>query len=201
MLEQTIVRTLDRHSETPSRSCFAPTCTSADATAQLSVALYRHLTDLHGLPENTEATVARAAAGLPCIRAMSLWGPVSRVLFEISLDGEDPDEVLIAEVAACYACDLEPKAESISGLEALEIRRALWAAAVIRLAEAAVLDSRGEVTGVHAAWTDTHLHVEFDGVSPQRDISRVANHAAAMEMLSGRSVVVTSSRRRRCYAA
>ncbi|MDZ4168238.1 MAG: hypothetical protein U1E26_01095 [Coriobacteriia bacterium] len=171
------------------------------AVPQLAIELFEHLAPLHGLDPRHAATAERAAFGLPCIRAFDVWGSCSRVLFYVGLDDNDPEGGIVAEAAAWYACDLAPDPAMWEMLDSASQARVMWIAAVLRVAEAVVLAARGAVSGVHVAWTDTVLHLEFDGVDPTRDVARAINHAAALEMVTGRQVLLTSSVRRRSWFA
>ncbi len=171
-----------------------------DTTAALASRLFERLSGLHGLLDCNSAVVPHAVAGLTCIRASGLWGSSARLLLRMALDDLATTDAAVAEVAACYACDREPSAESLALLGPHGRTRALWVAAVVRLSEAVALAAGGPVAGVHAAWTDTVLHVELDGIDRSCDVSHTVNHAAALEMLSGRTVMVTSSTLRRSVA-
>jgi hypothetical protein len=77
-------------------------------------------------------------------------------------------------------------------LPVTESRRALWIAAILRLALALQWEC-GPVDDVYAAWTKDILHLEVDSpLVTAKALSRVRSRVAAIEFVTDRRVLLTS---------
>ena len=179
----------------------APHLTAPSHSQDVTAAhVFSALAALHELPSQDVELLCRAAAGMRFIQSTGAYTRLEHELFEIAL-AELPDvDSLAIESAACWAADLVPFARSNSRdtLGSAGRLRALWIAAILRISDAYCAHSDGPSDGVFAAWTDTILYLEFDGDGvSERRLSRVRDRVAALEALTGRTVVVSGSIARR----
>lgn len=161
--------------------------------------LFGVLAPLHGLEDRDAALLERAIAGRRFISAMHPFGRRERALMRIALADLCDVEALVVEVSASYVTDLAPEVEKDewTQLGDHDLRRVMWFVAILRLAERLDAVCRVAADAIHAAWTDEILHLEVDGadLSPQ-DVERVLDRVAALETITGRRVLFTSSARR-----
>lgn len=173
----------------------ASTPSPIETTAAL---LFDGLGALHGLDPDDRESLSRAAVGLRFIRSMGTYSTIEHELFGLALCELPGCESFVIESAACLAADriaLDPQRQW-SRMNGENRRRVMWLAAILRLADALVGDSRRAIEGVYAAWTDETLYVEVDGVAGCEP-EVVQARTAAIEAASGRRLVVTSSATRR----
>jgi hypothetical protein len=162
--------------------------------------LFAALAPLHRLDGQDEALLARAGAGYRFIRAMHPFGDSERSLMRIALADLSAAESLVVEASANCVADLgfEEERGTWSRLSEDDQRRVLWFSAVLRLAESIDAVCRRNPGAIHMVWTDEVLHIEIDGAAwSEHDIDRVLGRRAALEAISGRRVIFTSSGRRR----
>ncbi len=87
------------------------------------------------------------------------------------------------------------------GLPVADSRRALWIAAMLRLATALDWDC-GPVDDVYVAWTTDVLHLEVDAArATSRALTCVRNRTAALEFVAGRRVLLTDRHLRHSASA
>jgi hypothetical protein len=166
--------------------------------AETAAALFDCLAPLHDLRLEDHELLCRAAIGVGFIRAMGDYSTIEHELFGLALRELAPLEAFVVEAVSCLTVDrvaLDPDGWW-SRLEADDHGRILWLAAILRLADAVLGETGTPIGGVHAAWTDDMLHIEIDGVSA-RDTGSMQCRTAALEVMSGRRLVLTSSERRR----
>lgn len=135
-------------------------------------------------------------------------------LLQAASDDEDPSEVLVRAAVAMLPRTEERIVDAVYDLSqhmlgydarvvwtllsSADRHRILWLTGILRLAAAAASEFGRNAEGVHAAWTDILLHLEFDGARVHEDgLTRVSNRTAALEVVSGRRVLLTSSYARR----
>jgi hypothetical protein len=170
----------------------------SQATADSADLIFTALGGLHGLTDNDADLLRRAAAGLRFIQSVGAYSAAEHDLFLIAL-AELPDaDALVVEAAACYAADVFVAANSQWRRDASEHRRALWFAAVLRLADALCTHSAGCPDDVYAAWTAHEVFLEFDGGAlTESQVARARTRVAALEAVSGRTVLLARSSARR----
>jgi hypothetical protein len=174
--------------------------THPQSSGDTAARLFAALAPLHRLGRQDEALLARAGAGYRFIRAMHPFGDNERSLMRIALADLSFAESLVVEASANCVADLgfEEDRGSWSRLSEDDRRRVLWFSAILRLAESIDAVSRRSVGAIHMAWTDEVLHIEVDGAAwSERDIERVLGRKAALEAITARRVIFTSSRLRR----
>jgi hypothetical protein len=158
------------------------------------------LARLHGLDDSDGELLGRAAAGHRFMRAMQPFGDHGLALMRIALADLHTPKARIVEASAGYAADLvlEGTRGVWQRLCHPDRRRVMWFAALLRIAEG--IDSVGGPPrcAIHAAWADEVLHLEIDGVPlSDRQVEQVLERAAALEAISERRVLLTSSTCRR----
>jgi hypothetical protein len=162
--------------------------------------VFTALERLHGIPARDDDLLYRASAGLRFIRSTGTYTELEHGLFRIALAELDPVEASVVEAAACYAADLVPFGErpDMYPADSDVLHRALWFAAVIRIAEALCPRVGAEPEAVFAVWTDSAIYLEFDGnCVSERRLAEATNRVAALEVLTGRKVLVAGSNLRR----
>ena len=176
-------------------SAFRPTAHSA-SLADVVARLFTALAPLHRLPASDAALLERAASGLRFIRATRPNAETERVLLRVALSDLDEQSTFVVEASASYAADraLQDDCGAWDRLGRDGRVRILWFAAILRMSESIDAVCGGRTGTIYAAWTETLLHLEVDGCAlAQRDIDRVLRRVAALEAISGRRVVLTSS--------
>ena len=176
-------------------TAFRPTAHSA-SLADVVARLFTSLAVLHRLPESDAALIERAAAGLRFIRATRPDSEAEQVLLRIALSDLDEESAFVVEASSSYAADrvLPDDCGAWDRLDRDGRVRILWFAAILRFSECIDAVCGGRTTTIYAAWTETLLHLEVDGCElAARDIDRVLRRVAALEAVSGRRVVLTSS--------
>ena len=167
--------------------------------ADAAALLFDRLGPLHGLALHDRELLRRAAVGVTFIRTTGSYSTLEHELFGLALGDLRDHDARVVEAVSCLAADcvaLHVGAERAAS--ASEYRRELWLAAMLRFAEALFGQRRAPVGDVYAAWTDTVLYVEIDGLDGSDDLSGVVpTRAAALEAVSGRRLLLTSSARRR----
>jgi hypothetical protein len=175
------------------------TATIADGpVADIACGLFDRLAPLHGLPADdrrllTCACRVRAIARDP----QALAGDGADVTAPLA--GLGCRELAIVEAVNHYAAEVLPRTgHSIwRRLEAGERHRVAWLVALLRMAEGLAFELAGSAEGIYATWTDSLLHIEIDGghVFGQQ-LTTARRKAAALESVSGRRLLLTSSYRR-----
>ena len=167
--------------------------------ADASALLFDRLGPLHGLRFRDCELLRRSAVGVAFIHAMGSYSTLEHELFELALADLPAADALVVETAVCLAVDRvalhsgEPRVTSTD-----EQRRILWLAAMLRFAEAIAGERGILVDDVYAAWTEDVLYIEIDGaISCDETLKRPRSRSAALEAVSGRRLVLTSSARRR----
>ena len=176
-------------------SAFRPAAHSA-SLADVVARLFTSLAVLHQLPESDAALIERAASGLRFIRATRPDAETEQALLRIALSDLDEESSFVIEASSSYAADrvLRDDSGAWDRLDRNGRVRILWFAAILRLSECIDAVCGGRTGTIYAAWTDTLLHLEVDGCElAARDIDRVLRRVAALEAVSGRRVVLTSS--------
>lgn len=170
----------------------------SQATTESADLVFAALGGLHGLTDNDADLLRRAAAGLRFIQSVGAYSAVEHDLFLIAL-AELPDaDALVVEAAACYAADVFVAASPEWRRDRSEQRRALWFAAVLRLTDALCAHGAGCPDDVYAAWTAHELYLEFDGETlTESQVARARIRVAALEAVSGRTVLLARSSTRR----
>lgn len=169
----------------------------ATRTAEL---LFSALAPLHRLSPCDAALLHRAAAGLRLIRSGGEYSPAERALFDVALAELSRDDAWDVEDAACLAADSAPPVRvHQDGRKRRRVaNRAIWFAAILRLADALCTGSASEPSDVYATWTDEHLYLECDGAGlRQSDLSNARDRAAALEAVTERRLVLASATSRR----
>jgi hypothetical protein len=178
---------------------FQPIARSA-SLAEVAGRLFETLAPLHELRARDVALLQRAAAALRFIRVTYHHGGNERSVLRSALEDLPRADADVVEVAADLAADGALLGEwgTWERLNRVARLRALWYAGILRLTEPLDAACNGLPISLHAAWTDELLHLEVDGPPlPEHDVDRVRGRAAALEALTGRRVLFTSSARRR----
>jgi hypothetical protein len=165
-----------------------------------AVRIFTSLGPLHALHIDDLELLGRAAAGLRFIRSSGGYSGLVHELFGAALSELGAMDAFVVEAAACHAADFAVLGEPTRPASELGIarRRALWLAAMLRLADGFCVLGGPEAQGVYAAWTEDVLYLEFDefGV-PDGQCQPARARVAALEAVSGRTVCVASSTARR----
>jgi hypothetical protein len=186
-------------SKTSPRAAFG-LATQPDSGGDTAARLFAALAPLHRLGDRDEALLVRAGAGYRFIRAMHPFGEDERSLMRIALADLGAEESLVVEAAANCVADLvfDDEPGAWGRLSDDDRRRVLWLSAILRLAESIDAVCRRNPGTIHVIWTEEILHVEVDGDAwSEHDVGRVLGRKAALEAVSGRRVIFTSSGRRR----
>ncbi len=171
---------------------------SRSKVASIACALFDRLAPLHALPADDRGLLVRAC----CIRAL-VADPLALagdgVDITAPLDDLDGRGVAIVEAVHHYASDVLPRTgHGIWGhLEAPERHRVAWLVALLRMAEGLATEYAGSADGIYATWTDELLHIEVDGAHVfGQQLNAAHRKAAALESVTGRRLLLTSSYRR-----
>jgi hypothetical protein len=186
-------------SKTSPRAAFG-LASQPDSGGDTAARLFAALAALHRLGDRDEALLVRAGAGHRFIRAMRPFGENERSLMRIALADLSADESFVVEASANCVADLvfEDERGAWSRLSSDDRRRVLWFSAILRLAEGIDAACGRDPGSIHVIWTEEILHLEVDGSAwSEHDIGRVLGRRAALEAISGRRVIFTSSGRRR----
>lgn len=169
------------------------------AIAKTADLLFAALAGLHNLTANDAELLHRAAAGARLIRSMGTYSQLERDLFRIALAELDESDAYVVEAAACCTVDIAiSRSRRTWRAGAALQRRALWLAAVLRLAEALCGRGGHAPDGAYATWTNAELYLEFDGSAlTEAGLSRARSRVAALEALTERSVILAHSATRR----
>jgi hypothetical protein len=162
--------------------------------------IFTSLRPLHALHIDDLDLLGRAAAGLRFIRSSGGYSGLEHELFGAALSELDVMDAFVVESAACHAADFavlgEP--EGLAAELGVARRRALWLAAILRVADGFCALGGPEAQGVYAVWTGDVLYLEFDEAgAPDGQCQRARTRVAALEAVSGRTVCVASSSARR----
>jgi hypothetical protein len=178
----------------PSETCPPQSETVAD----IACSLFDCLGPLHGLAAGDRALLERA-----CRIRIVVSNP--HALAGDGFDVTEPlselgcREVAIVEAVNHYASDLLPRVGHgiWRRLDGQERHRVAWLVALVRMAEGLATEFAGSAHGIYATWTETLLHIEVDGghVFGQQ-LTAARRNAAALEYVSGRRLLLTSSYRR-----
>jgi hypothetical protein len=158
------------------------------------------LAGLHGLTADNAELLSRAAAGLRFIRSMGTYSSTDHELFRIALAELTDGDAYTVETAACLAADIPTSDDTWRRRRVgrYDERRALWFTAVLRLSDALCGRSSYGPSDVYATWTDQVLYIEFDGEKlTDSHVERAAERVTALEVLTGRRLVLASSHTRR----
>ena len=162
--------------------------------------IFTSLGPLHALHIDDLELLGRAAAGLRFIRSSGGYSGLEHELFAAALAELDAADAFVVEAAACHAGGFAVLGEPSRPASQVQVarRRALWLAAILRLADGFCILGGPEAQGVYAVWTEDVLYVEFDeGGVPDSQCQRARTRVAALEAVSGRTVCVASSSARR----
>ena len=171
---------------------------SGGSVVDVACGLFDRLAPLHCLPECDRELLERS-----CRIRLVVSDP--HALAGDGVDVAEPlgdlgcREVAIVEAVNHYASDLLPHTGHgiWRRLDAEERHRVAWLVALVRMAEGLSLELRGSAEAIYATWTDTLLHIEVDGGHVFGQQLTTARHkAAALESMSGRRLLLTSSYRR-----
>ena len=176
-----------------------PTIVSS-ATEITASRIFTSLVPLHALRLDDLELLARAAAGLRFIRSSGGYSGLEHQLFTAALSELDAVDAFVVEAAACHAADFAVLGEPSKPASQVQFarRRALWLAAILRLADGYCALGGPEAQGVYAAWTNDVLYLEFDEFgTPDGQYQRARARVAALEAVSGRTVCVAGSTARR----
>jgi hypothetical protein len=184
---------------TPARDSFdfsGLSTTTGDTARRLFAALAR----LHGLDGHDGELLGRAAAGHRFIRAMQPFDDHGLALMRIALADLQTPRARVVEASAGYAADLvlDGTRGAWQRLCRADRHRVMWFAALLRLAEGIDAVGGPPLCAIHAAWTDEVLHLEIDGVPlSENQVKRILERSAALEAITERRVLLTSSTCRR----
>jgi hypothetical protein len=184
---------------TPARDSFDFSGHSA-GTGHTARQLFDALAPLHGLDSHDGELLGRAAAGHRFIRAMQPFSDHGLALMRIALADLQTPRARIVEASAGYAADLaiEGTRGAWRRLRHADRHRVMWFAALLRIAEGIDGVVGSPRRAIHAAWIDDVLHLEIDGIPlSERQIERVLERSAALEAVTQRRILLTSSARRR----
>lgn len=162
--------------------------------------IFTALEPLHLMAARDGDLLYRASAGLRFIRSTGTYTETEHELFRIALAELGHVDAFVVEAAACYAADAVPFANRAGHRpeRRADQLRALWLAAIIRIAESLCHGSGTAPEDVFAAWTDDAVYLEFDGDGvTERRVNDARGKVAALEALAGRTVFVASSATRR----
>jgi hypothetical protein len=165
------------------------------AVARVACRLFDRLVPLHGLADRDRELLGRACSVRSAVRdPHSLAGDGVDVTAPLAdLGGRD---VAVVEAINHYASDLLPHASHRiwTRLDGSEKHRVAWLVALLRMAEGLACEFAGSVENIYATWTDSVLHLEIDsGHMFGKQLARARRKAAALESVSGRRVLLTSS--------
>ena len=148
--------------------------------------------------------------GVICARLFEVLGPLHRLsghdaqVLAISAGAMRPTDAArpltdrdyrVIDGALDFAADALPHFwPAVTGrLPRADSRRALWIAAILRLAVALQWEC-GSVEDVYAAWTGDVLHIEVDSRRmPAGALGAVSSRVAALEFVAERRVLLTAS--------
>jgi hypothetical protein len=184
---------------TPARDSFDFAVHSA-ATGDTARRLFATLSRLHGLDGNDGELLGRAAAGHRFMRAMQPFGDHGLALMRIALSDLQTPKARVVEASAGYAADLvlEGTRGAWQRLCHADRRCVMWFAALLRIAEGIDAVGGPPQGAIHAAWTDDVLHLEIDSVPlSEHQVRQILERAAALEAITERRVLITSSACRR----
>lgn len=162
--------------------------------------LFVALKALHGLVERDAELLGRAEAGLRLIQSTARFSAIEQHLFLAALADIDDADAYVVEASARFSADLLVSANASTDRHhgPAETRRALWLAAILRLADALCAQGSPALDNVYAAWTDAILYLEFDAEMPGGShVERASAKVAALSAVSGRQVVLAASAVRR----
>ncbi len=175
-----------------------PLSPTREAVVDIACGLFDRLHPLHALPPEDRSLLERA-----CRIRLVVTDP--HAMAGDGVDVTEPlgelgcREVAIVEAVNHYASDLLPRVgHSIwRRLDGGERHRVAWLVAIVRMAEGLATEFAGPADRIYATWTDSLLHIEVDGgyVFGQQ-LSAAQRKAAALESVSGRRLLLTSSYRR-----
>jgi hypothetical protein len=177
------------------------TSATASDPAGLTPVMARRLFDalgaLHNCREYDFELITRAWAGLRLIRTAGAYTGVEHTLFRLALADLGESDAWVVENAACYASDYAVGPLGWREADRELTRRALWFAAILRLAEV-LSDSPDAPAGLFCVWTQDTLYLEFDGDGmTEPRLQEARNRVAALEALVQRRVVLASAVARR----
>lgn len=168
------------------------------AVADIACSLFERLAPLHALPADDRVLLERACrVRLMVTDPHALAGDgvdVTQPLEELDVRG-----VAVVEAVNHYASDFLPRTGHgiWRRLDPLEQHRVAWLVAIVRMAEGLASELASTTEGIYATWTDSLLHIEVDGGHVFGQQLTAARHkAAALESVSGRRLLLTSSYRR-----
>lgn len=166
---------------------------------EFACGLFDHLAPLHGLRRSDRELLSRAC----WIRGVTtdphaLAGDGVDVAEPLSdLDERD---VAVVEAVNHYASDLLPHVGHgiWRRLDASERHRVAWLVGLLRMAEGLAEELPApKRADIYATWTDSLLHIEVDGDHVfGEQVGAVNRKSAALEYVTGRRLLLTSSYRR-----
>lgn len=170
--------------------------TPACAMNVTATRIFSALEPLHGLAFETVELLWHAADALAFISSSRAFGHVERELVRISLGDLCPADAFVVETGACLAAGLDgPSAPGVpASVDHHDLHRALWVTAILRLAVGYSGETSAIPAAVYATWTDEIVYLEFDDAArcPVR-LEHIHERAAALELLTGRSLIVSDS--------
>jgi hypothetical protein len=172
---------------------------SSPAVTDTASLIFSALAGLHNLTANDAELLHRAAAGARFIQTLGTYSRLERDLFRIALAELSESDAYVVEAAACCAVDIAISRNPQAWRADADLqRRALWLAAVLRLAEALCVRGSLAPDGAYATWTGTELYLEFDGSAlTEARLGCARSRAAALEALTERRVILAHSATRR----
>jgi hypothetical protein len=170
--------------------------TQPDSAGDTAGRLFAALADVHLLKREDAVLLARARAGCRFIRAMHPFGDNERSLMRIALADLSVAESFVVEASANRVAELafEDEHRAWSRLSDDDKRRVLWFTAILRLAEGMDAVRHGSLGAIRIAGNDETLTLETAGASwSEHDVGQLLGCTTALEAISGRRVVLTSS--------
>ncbi len=172
--------------------------TSRSTVVEIACSLFDRLRPLHALPPGDRELLERSCSfRLVATDPLSLAGDGVDITEPLAALG--CREVAIVEAVTHYAADLLPRSgHSIwRRLDEAERHRVAWLVALLRMAEGLAAEFAGSAENIYATWTDSLLHIEIDGRHVfGEQLTAARRKTAALESVSGRRLLLTSSYRR-----
>jgi hypothetical protein len=170
--------------------------TRPDSTGDTAGRLFAALADVHLLKREDAVLLTRVGAGCRFIRAMHPFGENERSLMRIALADLSVTELFVVEASASRVAELafEGERRAWRRLSDDDQRRVLWFAAILRLAEGIDAVRHGSLGSIRIDDNDETLTLEIAGASwSEHDARQLLGCKSALETVSGRRVVLTSS--------
>ena len=169
----------------------------SSATEITASRIFTSLVPLHTLRLDDLELLGRAAAGLRFIRSSGGYSGLEHELFAAALAELDAVDAFVVEAAACHAADFAVLGEPSKPASQVRFarRRALWLAAILRLADGYCALGGPEAQGVYAAWTNDVLDLELTICCPAGRVPAARARVAALEAAAATVCVEVDARR------